>query len=87
MRGASTSRCTRCPGDPQPTHKGEVRFDWRTGHGRGVELNQPPFNLKTQELFRAEAPPHEIIVTERVFMEGVGVPAEPDQTRGNQAGG
>jgi len=73
--------------NPDKAVGAEVRFDWRTGHGRGVELNQPPFNLKTQELFRAEAPPHEIIVTERVFMEGVGVPAEPDQTRGNQAGG
>jgi hypothetical protein len=45
----------------------EVRFDWRTGCGRGVELDRPPFNLVTQEIFRVAAPPHEVIVTERVF--------------------
>jgi SAM-dependent methyltransferase len=46
----------------------EVRFDWRTGRGRGVELDRPPFNLATQEMFRVAAPPHEVIVTERVFV-------------------
>ena len=45
----------------------DVRFDWRTGRGRGVELDNPPFDLVTQEMFRAFAPPHEVIVTERVF--------------------
>jgi len=46
----------------------EVRFDWRTGRGRGVEVDRPPFNLATQEMFRATTPPHEVIVTERVFV-------------------
>jgi SAM-dependent methyltransferase len=46
----------------------DVRFDWRTGRGRGVELDRPPFNLATQEMFRVVAPPHEVIVTERVFV-------------------
>ena len=46
----------------------EVRFDWRTGRGRGLELDRPPFNLLTQEAFRVEASPHEVIVTERVFL-------------------
>lgn len=48
----------------------EVRFDWRTGRGRGVELDRPPFNLMTEEIFRVAAPPHEVIVTERVFLAG-----------------
>jgi SAM-dependent methyltransferase len=48
----------------------EVRFDWRTGRGRGVELDRPPFNLLTEEMFRVAAPPHEVIVTERVFAAG-----------------
>jgi hypothetical protein len=46
----------------------EVRFDWRTGRGRGVEVDRPPFNLATEEMFRATTPPHEVIVTERVFV-------------------
>jgi SAM-dependent methyltransferase len=48
----------------------EVRFDWRTGRGRGVEVNRPPFNLATEEMFRATTPPHEVIVTEQVFVSG-----------------
>lgn len=46
----------------------EVRFDWRTGRGRGVELNRPPFNMLTEEVLRVEASPQEVIVTERVFL-------------------
>lgn len=48
----------------------EVRFDWRTGRGRGVELDRPPFNLATEEMFRVPAMQHEVIVTERVFVSG-----------------
>jgi SAM-dependent methyltransferase len=51
----------------------EIRFDWRTGRGRGVELDRPPFNLMTQEVFRIEASPHEILVTERVFARHANV--------------
>lgn len=54
----------------------EVRFDWRTGRGRGVELDRPPFNMATEEMFRAAAPLHEVIVTERVFLSGKA-PAVP----------
>lgn len=56
------------PFNPDKRTGHEVRFDWRTGHGRGVELSQPPFNRKTEEVFRASAPPHELIITERVFV-------------------
>ncbi|HEX4637314.1 MAG TPA: glycosyltransferase [Rhizomicrobium sp.] len=52
----------------------EVRFDWRTGRGRGVELDMPPFNLATEEMFRAAAPQHEVIITERVFISGKAQP-------------
>ncbi|HXB52909.1 MAG TPA: glycosyltransferase, partial [Rhizomicrobium sp.] len=52
--------------NPDKPASHEVRFDWKTGRGRGVELDRPPFNLVVEEMFRAEAPPHEIIVTERV---------------------
>lgn len=45
----------------------EVRFDWKTGVGRGVELDQPPFNMGTREVFRATASPHEIIITEELL--------------------
>jgi hypothetical protein len=30
----------------------DVRYDWRTGCGRGVELNLPPWNLTLQEIMR-----------------------------------
>lgn len=45
----------------------DVRFDWKTGRGRGVELDRPPFNMKTAEVFRAAASPKEVVVTMRVF--------------------
>lgn len=44
-----------------------TRFDWSSGRGRGLELDQPPFSLKTKELFRAVAY-KEVIITERVFL-------------------
>jgi SAM-dependent methyltransferase len=47
----------------------DVRFDWKTGKGRGVELNQAPFKMQTQEMFLTRASPHEIIITDRVFIE------------------
>jgi SAM-dependent methyltransferase len=53
--------------NPDKSAGHDVRFNWRTGRGRGVELDRPPFNLETREMFRVAAPPHEVIVTERVF--------------------
>ncbi len=32
----------------------EVRFDWRTGRGRGLELNRPPFSIPIKEICRVE---------------------------------
>jgi hypothetical protein len=52
--------------NPDKPTGADVRFDWRVGEGRGVELNQPPYNLQTEEMFRVPAPPGEIIVTERI---------------------
>lgn len=47
----------------------DVRFDWRAGHGRGVELDKAPYCLATREVLRAHAHPAEVIITERVFTE------------------
>ena len=50
----------------------DVRFDWTTGHGRGVELDHPPYNLDVEEVCRVAgpAPVHDktIIVTYRIKM-------------------
>jgi SAM-dependent methyltransferase len=50
----------------------DVRFDWTTGHGRGVELDHPPYNLDAEEVCRVAgpAPVHDktIIVTYRIKM-------------------
>ncbi len=53
--------------NPDKVTSADVRFDWRTGRGRGVELNLPPYGLATQEVFRASAPPNEVIITERLL--------------------
>jgi SAM-dependent methyltransferase len=66
----------------------DVRFDWRTGRGRGVELDRPPFNRITQEMFRVAASPQEIIVTERVLAaRAVQVPIGRMEYGGYQYGG
>jgi hypothetical protein len=44
------------PVNPDKAAGADVRFDWRTGRGQGVELDQPPFNARVAELFRAFAP-------------------------------
>lgn len=54
--------------NPDKTTGAEVRFDWRTGRGRGVELDQPPYCLGTEEVFRVSASPQEVIVTERIHL-------------------
>ena len=56
------------PANPDKRTGHEVRFDWRKGRGRGVELDRPPFNLASEEVFRASAPPHEVIITHRVHL-------------------
>ena len=48
----------------KPTGDG-TRYNFHGG--RGVDLSLPPFNLSTEEMFRAYFFPHEIIVTSRVF--------------------
>ena len=52
--------------NPDMASGSDVRFDWRTGRGRGVELGQPPFNLNATELFRIGNTPHEELVTEQI---------------------
>lgn len=58
------------PINPDKVAGADVRYDWRKGVGRGVELSQAPYGLKTEVLFTAFAPPHEKIVTERVYTTG-----------------
>ena len=55
------------PFNPDKTTDSDVRFDWRTPGGRGVELNAPPYCLTTQEIFRVSVPPYGMIITWRVF--------------------
>ncbi len=54
--------------NPDKPANAEVRFNWRTGHGRGVELDQPPWNLSVEEICRVPEPMHdkEVILTQRV---------------------
>jgi hypothetical protein len=46
----------------------EVRFDWKTGIGRGVELDLPPWNLKLEEITRTNTGKDmkETVVTHRL---------------------
>jgi hypothetical protein len=66
------------PINPDKVTGAEVRFDWRTGRGRGVELSQPPYCLSTQEVFRAFSPPNEVIVTELVSITPVALTTYPN---------
>jgi hypothetical protein len=47
-----------CEGLPNPDKPlgADVRYDWRTGRGRGVELDLPPWNLRLQEIVRTTSP-------------------------------
>jgi SAM-dependent methyltransferase len=58
------------PVNPDKAVGANVRFNWHTGRGRGVELDQPPYALYTQEVFRCAVPPNEVIITERVYLAG-----------------
>ncbi|GEM_PF-1616473 len=51
------------PINPDKTAGYDVRFDWRSGRGRGVELAEKPFNVAARELFRVQASEQEVIVT------------------------
>jgi Methyltransferase domain/Glycosyltransferase sugar-binding region containing DXD motif len=44
------------PPNPDKPVGADVRFDWRTGRGRGVELDLPPWNLRLQEIMRTTSP-------------------------------
>ena len=54
------------PPNPAKTAGFDVRFDFRRGIGRGIELGEAPFGWQTVEVFRSFAPPVEAVVTERV---------------------
>ena len=60
------------PANPDMPVGAGVRFDWRTGRGRGVELNLPPWNLGVEVACRAPASPpgKEIITTYRLENPG-----------------
>jgi SAM-dependent methyltransferase len=53
------------PNPDKPSGPG-VRWDWRAGHGRGIELDQPPFNLQVQEICRGRHNDVEEVVTFRL---------------------
>jgi SAM-dependent methyltransferase len=54
--------------NPEKPAYADMRFDGRTGCGRGVELDQPPWNLTIKEVCRAPGTGiKEIIITHRIF--------------------
>lgn len=55
------------PFNPDKPSGPGVRWDWRTGHGRGIELDQPPFDLRVEEVCRGRHNDVEEVVTFRVF--------------------
>ena len=67
LRNKGKARHRIGPANPDKAAGADVRFDWATGRGRGVELDLPPYNALAVEVFRAFAPPHEVIVTQRTI--------------------
>ena len=55
--------------NPNKAVGAEVRFDWKKGIGRGVELDLPPCNLTLEEITRSESSNElrETIVTHRLL--------------------
>jgi hypothetical protein len=51
------------PVNPDKPCSFDVRYDWKTGRGRGVELDKEPYNIPTHELFRVTSPPSDILIT------------------------
>jgi hypothetical protein len=59
------------PPNPDKPTDHNVRFDWREGRGRGVELDKEPYGLATRELFRVRADAQqEVIATFEVDCSG-----------------
>lgn len=56
------------PNPDKPSGPG-VRWDWRTGRGRGIELDQPPFGLRVEEICRGRHNDLEEVVTFRVYYQ------------------
>jgi hypothetical protein len=50
------------PNPDKPTGAG-VRFDWRTGRGRGLEVDKPPFSMHVEEILSVSVSDLERIVT------------------------
>jgi O-methyltransferase len=58
------------PVNPDKPAGSGVRFDWRTGRGRGLELDQPPFNCQTRAILSVPASANELIVTVELISIG-----------------
>jgi SAM-dependent methyltransferase len=54
------------PVNPNKLAGSDVRFDWDTGRGRGVELDKPPYNKQVEEIYRVPSSATEVLVTFRV---------------------
>ena len=72
--------------NPDKFTNANVRFNWRTGRGRGVELDKPPFNLIVEEVCRGAAPPpiKELTVTYRLHMSAVARSSRVPQLQGTR---
>jgi hypothetical protein len=60
------------PPNPDKRAGADVRYDWRTGYGRGVELDLPPWNLALQEVVRSKDLEYAkgFIITHRILAFG-----------------
>ena len=56
------------PYNPDKPSGPGVRWDWRSGRGRGIELDRPPFNLSVEEICRGRHNDLEEVVTFRVLL-------------------
>jgi hypothetical protein len=54
------------PVNPDKPAGSGVRYDWRTGRGRGVELDRAPFDRPVEEVLRTQSTPFEQVVTYRL---------------------
>jgi hypothetical protein len=61
---------TEGPVNPDKPVGANVRYDWMTGRGRGVELDQKPYSVPVEEVCRVKSDPEmsrEVIVTYRLW--------------------
>jgi len=61
------------PVNPDKNIGASIRFDWTKGIGRGVELDQPPFNVPLEEIRRVALDPkfsREVVVTWHLIAAG-----------------